>query len=69
MAHAENADCPAQRCTVRIVWSGEEYCGTYRVDGPMVTVETCLLGSRRAQLLDDSPEALARSLLVELARR
>jgi hypothetical protein len=36
------------------------------VDGPMITVETLMLGIKRAPLGDASPEALARLLLAEL---
>ena len=48
-----------------VVLNGERYEGTLTVDGPIVLVETVLLGSRRAQL-HGTPEVLATRLLVEL---
>jgi hypothetical protein len=51
---------------VRIVCNGEGYVGTFTVDGPLVSVETLLLGSRRAQLKGCAPEVVATRLLFEL---
>jgi hypothetical protein len=51
---------------VQLEFDGRHYAGTYTVDGPMITVETLLLGSRRAPLADQPPEIAARVLLLEL---
>ena len=51
-----------------IVLRGKDYEGTYTVDGPMVIVETLMLGTKRILLAGDAtPVALARLLLAELA--
>jgi hypothetical protein len=51
---------------VQLEFDGRRYAGTYTVDGPMINVETLLLGSRRAPLADQPPEIAARVLLLEL---
>jgi hypothetical protein len=51
---------------VQLEFDGRHYAGTYTVDGPMVTVDTLLLGSRRAPFGDQPPEIAARVLLLEL---
>jgi hypothetical protein len=50
----------------RIVVNGHAYAGTYSVHGPMLWVETLLLGAKRAQLGENPPEVLAKLLLAEL---
>ena len=50
----------------RITLDGREFEGTYTVNGPMLAVESLLLGIKRRQLGDTHPEALARLLLAEL---
>ena len=51
---------------VQLELDGRLYAGTYTVDGPMITVDTLLLGSRRAPLGDQPPAIAARLLLLEL---
>jgi hypothetical protein len=51
---------------VQLELDGRHYAGTYTVDGPMITVDTLLLGSRRVPLGDQPPEIAARVLLLEL---
>ena len=51
---------------VQLELDGRHYAGTYTVDGPMVTVDTLLLGFRSGLLGDRAPEVAARVLLLEL---
>jgi len=50
----------------RITLDGREFEGTYTVTGPILAVESLLMGMTRRQLGDAHPEALARLLLAEL---
>ena len=52
--------------SVQIEVDGRRYEGTYTVDGTVVTVDTLLLGMRRAALGDRTPEIAARVALLEL---
>jgi hypothetical protein len=50
----------------RITLDGREFEGTYTVNGPILAVESLLMGMKRRQLGGAHPEALARLLLAEL---
>ena len=67
MARHKSLERPPAGKRIEIEFDAERHEGTYTVDGPMVTVESLLLGIRRAQVGDGSPEAIARLLLAELA--
>ena len=67
MTRHKSIERPPAGKRIDIEFDGERHEGTYTVDGPMVTVQSLLLGTRRAQLGDGSPEAVARLLLAELA--
>ena len=56
---------PAGR-TVQINVRGENFEGTYCVNGPMITVDTLLFGTKRQLVGDHAPEALAKLMLAEL---
>jgi hypothetical protein len=56
---------PAGRL-VQIEVDGRRQEATYTVDGPAVTVETLLLGSKRVLIGDRPPEIAARVALLEL---
>ena len=66
MTRHKSIECPIAGRGIRIEFDGQHYEGTYTVDGPVITVESLLFGSKRAQLGDASPEALAKLLLAEL---
>jgi len=66
MTRHKSVECPIAGRGVRIEFDGRHYEGTYTVDGPVITVESLLFGSKRARLGDASPEALAKLLLAEL---
>ena len=51
---------------VRIERSGTAYQGTYTVNGPTITVESVMLGSRTARIAGASPLVLAKIILAEL---
>jgi hypothetical protein len=67
MARHKSIERPPAGKRIEIEFDGERHEGTYTLDGPMVTVQSLLLGTRRAPLGDGSPEAIARLLLAELA--
>jgi hypothetical protein len=56
---------PAGR-VVQINLRGKAYEATYRIDGPMITVDTLLFGTKRQLVGDNAPDALAKLLLAEL---
>jgi len=66
MARHKSIERPPQGRGVRIILAGESHEGTYTVNGPMITVDSVLLGSKRAPLGDATPEMLAKLLLAEL---
>ena len=66
MSRHKTIERPPVGRSIRIEFDGQHYEGTYTVDGPVITVETLTLGSRRARLGDAVPEALAKLLLAEL---
>jgi hypothetical protein len=66
MTRHKSIERPPAGRSVHIEFDGQHYEATYTVDGPMITVETLMLGIKRAPLGDASPEALARLLLAEL---
>lgn len=66
MARHKSIERPLEGRNVRIVLDGESHEGTYTVSGPIVTVESLLLGTKRAPLGDATPEILAKLLLAEL---
>ena len=67
MARHKSIERPPAGKRIDLEFDGERNEGTYTLDGPMVTVQSLLLGTRRAQVGDGSPEAVARLLLAELA--
>ena len=67
MARHKSIERPPAGRRIEIEFDGERHEGTYTVDGPMVMVHSLLLGTRRAQVGDGSPETVARLLLAELA--
>lgn len=67
MARHKSIERPPAGKRIEIEFDGERHEATYTLDGPMVTVQSLLLGTRRAPLGDGSPEAIARLLLAELA--
>jgi len=69
MARHKSLERPPTGRSIRIDLHGETHDATYTVDGSMVTVESVTLGVKCARLSDNSPEALARLLLAELADR
>ena len=56
---------PAGR-TIQINLRGKVYEGTYCLNGPMITVDTLLFGTKRQLVGDHAPEALAKLMLAEL---
>ena len=66
MQHDNSVEQAAKDHSVHIIVNGQPYGGTYTVDGPTVTVNTLLLGAKRARLGDTAPEHLAKLLLAEL---
>lgn len=67
MARHKSIERPPAGKRIDIEFDGERHEGTFTLDGPMVTVQSLLLGTGRAQVGDGSPEAVARLLLAELA--
>ena len=59
MARHKSIERPPVGKRIDIEFDGERHEGTYTLDGPMVTVQSLLLGTRRAQVGDGSPEAHA----------
>jgi hypothetical protein len=66
MARHKSIERPPVARSVQIEVDGTRYEGTYSVNGPVVILDTLLLGSRRAGLMDDSTEIVAKRLLLEL---
>ncbi|HLX30663.1 MAG TPA: hypothetical protein VKV24_19460 [Casimicrobiaceae bacterium] len=66
MARYRSIERPPAGRTVQIEVAGVRYEATYTVDGPIVTVDSLLLGHRSAALGDGSAEVVAKVLLLEL---
>ena len=66
MTRHKSSEHPPSGHHFRITLDGREFEGTYTVNGPMLAVESLLMGIKRRQLGDTHPEALARLLLAEL---
>jgi hypothetical protein len=66
MARHKSIERPPVGRSVQIEVDGMRYEGTFSVNGPTVTVDTLLLGSRHATLTNDPPEIAAKRLLLEL---
>jgi hypothetical protein len=66
MARYRSIERPPAGRTVQIEINGVRYEGTYTVDGPIVTVDSLLLGHRSAALGDGPAEVVAKILLLEL---
>ena len=66
MARHRSIERPPVGRSVQIEVDGMRYEGTFVVNGPIVTVDTLLLGSRQTALANDPPEIVARQLLLEL---
>jgi len=62
----QNSERPPEGHRFRITLDGREFEGTYTVNGPILAVESLLMGMKRRQLGGAHPEALARLLLAEL---
>ena len=66
MPRYKSSERPPVGRSVQIEVDGQRYEGTYTIDGPLVTVETLLLGSRRVPIGDCPPDVAARVALLEL---
>lgn len=66
MARHKSIERAPEGRDVRIVLNGESHEGTFTVNGPIITVDSVLLGTKRAPLGDATPEMLAKLLLAEL---
>ena len=66
MTRHKSSERPPDGRHFRITLDGREFEGTYTVNGPILAVESLLLGIKRRQLGDAHPESLARLLLAEL---
>lgn len=66
MTRHKSSERPPEGRQFRIILDGREFEGTYTVNGPMIAMESLLLGVKRRQLGDGHPEALAKLLLAEL---
>ena len=66
MARHKSIERPPAGRSVQIEVDGMRYEGTFSVNGPIITVDTLLLGSRHATLVSDAPEIVAKQLLLEL---
>lgn len=66
MARHKSVERPPIARSVQIEVDGTRYEGTYTVDGPVVSVESLLLGGGLAHVDDRSPEVIAKVLLLEL---
>jgi hypothetical protein len=66
MARHKSVERPPIARSVQIEVDGTRYEGTYTVDGPVVSVESLLLGGRRGHVDDRPPEVIAKVLLLEL---
>ncbi|MEO8536390.1 MAG: hypothetical protein ABI533_02610 [Betaproteobacteria bacterium] len=62
----QNVTGGREGCPFRIILNGRAYGATYSIRGPMLVVETLLMGVKRRQLGDEDPEVMARGLLSEL---
>ena len=67
MTRHKSIERPPVGTSIEIDFNGQHFEGSYTVDGPMVTVESPALGTKRAPLGDGAPLAIARLLLAELA--
>jgi hypothetical protein len=61
MARHRSIERPPVARSVQIEVDGTRYEGTYSVNGPVVTVDTLLLGSSHAALTSDAAEIVANS--------
>jgi hypothetical protein len=66
MARHKSCERPPEGRHFRITLDGREFEGTYTVNGPMLAVESVLMGIKRRQLGDTHPDVLAKLLLAEL---
>jgi hypothetical protein len=66
MARHKSIERPPAGRSVHIEVNGVHYGATYTVDGPVITVDTLLLGSRSRRLDGAAPEVAAKVLLLEL---
>jgi hypothetical protein len=66
MARHKSIERPPAGRSVQIEVDGMRYEGTFGVNGPIISVDTLLLGSRHATLANDPPEIVAKRLLLEL---
>ena len=68
MPRYKSSERPPVGRRVQIEVDGQRYEGTYTIDGPLVTIDTLLLGSRRAAIGDRTPEIAARVALLDLVQ-
>lgn len=68
MARYRSIERPPVGRTVQIEVSGVRYEATYTVDGPIVTVDSLLLGHRCGTVGDRPAEVVAKVLLLELVQ-
>ena len=66
MPRFKSAEQPPEGHRVLIQRHGELYHGTYTVDGPMVVVDSPMLGTKRSWLGEMSADSLAKILLTQL---
>jgi len=67
MARHKSIERPPEGTPIEIDFDGRHYEGSYTVDGPMVTVQSLVLGVKRAHIGDGVAAVVARLLLAELA--
>jgi len=67
MTRHKSIERPPVGTPIEIDFDGQHFEGSYTVDGPMITVESLALGTKRTPLGDSAPIAIARLLLAELA--
>jgi len=66
MARHKSCERPPEGRHFRITLDGREFEGTYTVNGPMLAVESVLMGIKRRQLGATHPDVRAKLLLAEL---
>jgi hypothetical protein len=66
MARHKSIERPPIGQTVGIVLDGQRYEATYNVDGPILAIDSPLLGVRRVPLGNGTPDAVAKLALAEL---
>jgi len=65
----KSVEQPAVGRSIHIALDGQDYEGSYTVDGPTLTVHSLTLGVRVSHIGDVAPEVLAKLLLAEMVYR